>query len=264
MGVLQGGILTVTGAASGMGREVALAFAREGARGLVIGDLAQEGLAETKKMVTEKWPAVEVVASSLDVSDEASVKAFVDLAVSKFGSIDYSVHAAGVAPQMLTVMDSQSDALQKCIAVNYKGVFLCCRAIIAQMLKQSPMQGLQVCGSIINITSLAGHGGAFQNLPSYTGSKAAPEALTRVLAQDFGPEKIRVNSIAPGFTLTPMLKKHAKLEDMEYVANVTPMRRLANPEDIANACVLMSSSLAGFITGQSLAVDGGLSLEHYC
>lgn len=132
------------------------------------------------------------------------------------------------------------------------------------MLKQLPLKGLQCRGSIINITSLAGHGGAFQHLPSYTGSKAAPEGLTKALAQDFGPEQIRVNSVAPGFTSTPMLMKHAKPQDLDYVVEITPMRRLALPEDIANACVLLSSSLAGFISGQSLAVDGGLSLEHYC
>jgi len=130
------------------------------------------------------------------------------------------------------------------------------------MKKQTPGKGLSCRGSIINITSLAGHGGAFQHLPSYTGSKSAPEGLTRALAQEFGPEQIRINSVAPGFTLTPMLKKHAKPEDMEYVAGMTPMRRLVLPQDIANACVLLSSPLAGFITGQSLAVDGGLSLEH--
>lgn len=99
-----------------------MAFAREGAAGVVIGDVAEEGLAETKQLMADKWPMVEVVATRLDVTDEASVKAFVGLAVSQFGRIDYSVHAAGVAPPMLNVMDPQGDALQKCIAVNYKGV----------------------------------------------------------------------------------------------------------------------------------------------
>lgn len=132
------------------------------------------------------------------------------------------------------------------------------------MKKQVVGPGVQCRGSIINITSLAGHGGAYQHLPAYTGSKSAAEGLTRALAQEVGPDQIRVNAVAPGFTFTPMLRSHAGVEDMDYVASITPLRRLGLPEDIANTCVLLCSPLAGFITGQALAVDGGMSLEHYC
>jgi len=105
-----------------MGREIALAFAREGVASLVLGDVDEAGLSETKNLVGEQTPSVEVVTTRLDVSDEASVQAFIALAVSKFGRIDYAVNAAGVAPPMLTVMDPQKDDLYKCIAVNSKGV----------------------------------------------------------------------------------------------------------------------------------------------
>lgn len=265
-----------------MGQQAALAFAREGVTAMVLGDLNEKGLQETKNLVAKQSPSVEVVTTALNVTIGKSVGAFFDLAISKFGRIDYAVNAAGIATPMLQFVDPQKEALNRCMAVNTKGVslsstsacprlltavlqvFLCCRALAKQMVKQEPGNGLQCRGSIINVTSLAGHGGAFMNLPSYTGSKSAPEALTRAMAQDVGPDKIRVNSVAPGFTFTPMLTGHAKTEDLNYVAGITPLRRLGLPEDIANACVFLSSPMAGFITGQSLAVDGGLSLEHYC
>jgi len=264
MSIIPGGVATVTGGASGMGRQTALSFAREGVSSLVLGDLSEPGLAETARMIAEQSPSVEVEITKLDVSDEASVQKFVDLAVSKFGRIDYAINAAGMAPPITTFYEAPASTVYKAVAVNTKGVFLCCRAQIKQMLKQEPSNGLTCRGSIVNITSLAGHGGAFESLPAYTGSKAAPEALTRSMAQDYGPHNIRINAIAPGFTLTPMLKGFANQDVLDYVAGITPMRRLASPEDIANGCLLLSSAFAGFIHGQSLAVDGGLSLEHYC
>lgn len=132
------------------------------------------------------------------------------------------------------------------------------------MLKQELRPGSSCRGSIINITSLAGHGGAYGGLPAYTMSKACPEALTRSIAQDYGPKEIRINTVAPGFTLTPMLQNHASKAELDYIATQIPMRRLGKAEDMANASLLLCSPFAEYIHGQSLAVDGGLSLEHYC
>lgn len=132
------------------------------------------------------------------------------------------------------------------------------------MIRQEPRKGSQCRGSIINITSLAGHGGAYAQLPAYTMSKACPESLTRSIAQETGAQGIRINTVAPGFTLTPMLQGHAAQETLDQIATLVPMRRLGTSQDIANACLLLSSPYAEYIHGQSLAVDGGLSLEHYC
>jgi len=263
MGLILGGVLLVTGAASGMGRSVAIAFAAEGAESLLLGDLNEAGLAETKEIISKKSPEVKVVITKLDVTNEASVDAFVKLAALKFGRVDYAVNAAGIAEAPTRFAECEPSSFHKCVAVNTRGTFLLDRAEIQQMLRQEPLPGLKCRGSIINITSLAGHGGAFEFLPSYTGSKSAVEALTRSVALDYGPLGIRVNSIAPGFTLTPMMNAHVTEQTLKKVIDTTPLRRLGMPEDIANACLFMSSPYASVIHGQSLAVDGGFSLEHY-
>lgn len=138
-------------------------------------------------------------------------------------------------------------------------VFLCERAQLRQMLKQSPLPGYESCGSIVNVGSLCSTI-AMPGLTAYSASKGGVLALSKCDALDYGPSKIRINCVGPGNVITPMLKSSMGEDHMTNMAAMTPLRRLGRPEDIGNAVVWLSSPMASYLTGVFLPVDGGLSL----
>ncbi|KAJ5633481.1 hypothetical protein N7490_009820 [Penicillium lividum] len=250
---LRDGTACITGAAS--------AFARDGCRKLVLGDLSSAGLNETQDMILRKYPAAEVVTSVMDVSNMKQVEKFHATAVEKFGRIDFTANVAGYGHLPTPSVELESCEITKSFAVNLKGVFLCEQAQLRQMLKQSPLQGFESRGSIVNVASLCATI-AMPGLTGYSTTKGGILGLTRADALDYGAHHIRVNCVSPGNIITPMLSGVMGEEHMTNMAGITPLRRLGRPDDIANAVVWLSSPMACYLTGVNLPVDGGLALSN--
>ncbi|KAL4801516.1 hypothetical protein BDV18DRAFT_164931 [Aspergillus unguis] len=257
----RNGTACVTGAASGIGRATSLAFARDGCRKLVLGDLSSTGLDETREMILQKHPEAEVVTCVVNVTNAEQVERFHATAVEKFGRIDFTANVAGYGHPPAPSAELEAKEINKTFAVNLKGVFLCEQAQLRQMLTQSPLEGFESRGSIVNVASLCATI-ALPGLAGYSASKGAALGLSRGDALDYGPHQIRVNCVAPGHIVTPMLEGAMGEEQMKDLAGITPLRRLGRPGDIANAVVWLSSPMACYLTGVNLPVDGGLALSH--
>jgi NAD(P)-dependent dehydrogenase (short-subunit alcohol dehydrogenase family) len=230
-----------------VGRGIALELADAGYR-VVVNDLRADGpAAETVHEV--RAAGAEALAVAADVSDPAAVAAMIASVVSTFGRVDLLVNNAGIqvwAP----FLEITEDAWDAVIATNLKGCFVCTQAAARVMKDQD------TGGSIVNIGS-GSNKIAFPGLASYTASKGGIEMLTKVAAVELGPLKIRVNCLAPG----AIEIERTRLEREDYAGSfgrVTPLRRIGLPADVGRAVVLIDSPQAGFITGQTIAVDGGL------
>ena len=242
-----GKVAVVTGAASGIGRACAVAFAREGARVAVV-DRAPEMGHDTVALIREGGG--EAVSLEADVAVEEQVRGAIAQAAETFGGIDVLHCNAGVAVRN-KVSEQDAEGWDRCIAVNLRGVFLSSKYAIPYMLEKG--------GSIVHTSSVTGIVGT-RNRSAYTATKGALVALTRNMALDYAGYRIRVNCVCPGFTRTPLIQ--ALLADPEKAARLTklhPLGRLGEPEDIASAVLFLASEEASWITGQALAVDGGFS-----
>jgi 3-oxoacyl-[acyl-carrier protein] reductase len=246
---ITGKVAIVTGAASGIGRAIALDLAKFGAK-VVIADLALEA---AKKVVGEIESAGgTAIAIKTDVADARSVQQMTQQALKKFGKIDILVNNAGIISRC-TVMDMKEEELQRTLEINVKGVFLCSQAVAKYMVERKS-------GKIVNVGSSLSSRGSVCNLSGggadYCASKAAVQAFTRTLAMELAPCGINVNAVAPGITNTPMHKglwEGAKL----YYENSVPLGRLAEPEDIADVVLFLVTDAARYITGQTIHVNGG-------
>jgi NAD(P)-dependent dehydrogenase (short-subunit alcohol dehydrogenase family) len=242
-------VALVTGASSGIGKATACAFARAG-YAVVLADTDREaGEKAEQDLVAYQHEAIFV---RCDVASEQDVQKLIDTAVSRFGRIDAAFNNAGIEGAQATTAQCTTENFDKVVAINLRGVFLCMRAQIRQMLKQD--EG----GSIVNCSSVAGLIG-LPNIPAYVASKHGVIGLTRTAALEYARSKIRVNAICPGAIQTPMLDRYmtgleAGREAMEATA---PMGRVGEPDEIASAVLWMCSEGASFTTGQALAVDGG-------
>jgi len=236
----------VTGGAQGIGKAIGLALAREGANVLVADILDREA----------GWVSDEIAGMGkkslffgLDVSKKIQVDGMVAEATAAFGKIDILVNAAGIFLRS-PIEDVSEDDWDRVIAVNLKGTFLCSQVVGRDMIKHGG-------GSIINIASIAAHTPQI-HLGAYSPSKAGILLLTKIMAVEWAGYGIRVNAISPGPTATPMFKaiydSQAKLDRRK---RAIPMNRFADPEEIAHAAVFLASDEAGFITGDSLVIDGG-------
>lgn len=247
----DGKVALVTGAASGIGRSAALLFAQEGAR-VVVADVQTEGGGETVRMI--KTAGGEAMFVKVDVSNPEQVHAMVSGAVERFGRLDCAFNNAGVeAEKALTpLIDSPVEEFDRLISINLRGVFLCLKYEIPEMLKSGG-------GAIVNTASVAGLVGFALSAP-YVSSKHGVVGLTKAAALDYATSNIRVNAVCPGVTRTPMVDAliggDAELESL--IVGVHPMARVADPDEIARAAVWLCSNEASFITGHALAVDGGL------
>lgn len=248
-GRFEGKVALVTGGASGIGRASALAFAREGAR-VVIADVQVDGGENTVRMIQEHGG--EALFVKTDVSKGTEVEALVSKAVESYGRVDCAHNNAGIqqVPMALTA-DCPEEAWDRVISINLKGVWLCMKYEISQMLKQGS-------GAIVNTASTGGLVGTPGN-PAYCASKAGVIQLTRAAAIEYARAGIRVNAVCPGATDTPMLDvMREKFPDMNALAAaVHPIPRLGRPEEIAEAVVWLCSEAASFVTGHPMVVDGG-------
>jgi len=245
MAQLDGRIAIVTGAARGIGQAIALKLASEGAD-VALCDVEKDWLTETAGLIAAKGRRVECFA--VDVSNGAAVQAAVDQIIEKFGKIDILVNNAGITRDTLLIRMSEED-WDKVLQVNLKGAFLFTKAVARPMMKQRS-------GAIVNIASIIGLiGNAGQC--NYAASKAGLIALTKSVAKEMAARNIRANAVAPGFIKSKMTEKLT--EDIQKkMLEAIPLGRFGLPEDVANVVLFLASDAASYVTGQVLAVCGGM------
>lgn len=243
----------VTGAAHGFGRAIALAFAHLGAR--VVGcDVLGDELADTARLAAEQGTRLDV--RVVDVTDRQAVEAVVHAALEAYGRIDILVNdAGGVMGQVGRPLEQVSEHDWRAIfAVNLDGAFYCSQAV-------APAMKAARYGRIVNISSGAGLGISLTGIQAYAAAKAGQIGLTRQLAHELGPWGITVNNVAPGFVRSnPTTEKQWQSygeEGQRRLVEGIALKRLGSPQDIANGVLFFASEHAGWITGQTLAIDGG-------
>lgn len=247
---LKNKIAIVTGAGSGIGRAIALEFAREGAK-VVVADYNGETAQETVEMI--KQAGGEAVVSKTDVSQKEQIEAMVKLAVDTFSGLDILVNNAGVA-LMADLAHTTDEIWQKTIDVDLKGVFLGTKIAAPEIAKRGK-------GKIINTASIAGKIG-FPGITAYCAAKGGVVNMTREIALDLAPKRINVNAIAPGVIKTNMTKDIlADPKQTEGMLAQTPLGRFGEPEDIAHLAVYLASDESDFMTGQIIAIDGGWTIK---
>ena len=251
-GLLHGKVALITGAANGIGRATAIAAAREGAKVLVV-DAVPAG-EDTVKLIKEAGG--EAAFHKCDVTRAAEVEATVAAAVKLFGRLDCAHNNAGIIGKSLHTAEDTEENFDRIIAVDLKGVWLCMKYEILQMLKQGAR------GAIVNTASAAGLVGS-HGQPAYTAAKHGVIGLTKVAALEYARHDIRVNSVCPGVIDTAMVAEmvtgHPRLRDR--LIAVEPIRRMGKPEEIGEAVVWLMSDYASFVTGASLPVDGAMTAQ---
>lgn len=247
-GKLEGKVALVTGGSSGMGRASALAFAREGAK-VVVADVAVEGGKETVRKIKEAGG--EAIFVKADVSKAAEVEALINKAIETYGRLDCAHNNAGVEGTIASTVDCTEESWDRTINVNLKGVWLCMKYEIPQMLKHGG-------GAIVNTSSTMGLV-AERDVPAYVASKHGVVGLTKAAALEYAMAGIRINAVCPGTIRTPMMERvtggDPKVE-AEFTARL-PIGRWGAPEEVAEAVVWLCSDAASFVTGHAMAVDGG-------
>ena len=247
-GELEGKIALVTGAGSGIGRESALAFAASGAP-VMVSDVVVEGGEETVAQI--KAAGGEATFTRADVSQRADVEALIRQTVETYGRLDCAHNNAGIEGDMAPTADCTEANWDRTIAINLKGVWLCMKCEIPQMLEQGG-------GVIVNTSSVAGLVG-FVDLPAYVATKHGVAGLTRTAALEYAQQGIRVNAVCPGVIHTPMIDRIVG-GDADAEAQFTalePVGRMGSPAEVAQAVVWLCSDAASFVTGVAMPVDGG-------
>ncbi len=255
----DGRVALVTGSASGIGRVAAQIFAREGAKVIVSTDSNIKGGEETVQMI--KKAGGEAAFIKCDVSKASDVEAMVAKCVGLYGRLDYAFNNAGIGPDgkrvpVVNIVDCPEEIWDRTIDINLKGVFLCLKYEMQQMFKQK-------YGAIVNTSSV----GAVKPVPgfcAYTASKAGLNGLTKSAALEAAAYNVRVNTIMPGPTQRTLLFEYltgAQPGMKNQMANMIPLKRVAEPEDMAETVVWLCSDVASFVTGQCLPVDGGMTIS---
>jgi NAD(P)-dependent dehydrogenase (short-subunit alcohol dehydrogenase family) len=244
---LGGKVVVVTGSSRGIGRAIAIKFAKEGAY-VVVNSRKKES---AQKVVDEiKRSGGKAIAVEGDVSNPKTAKKLVSAAVKEFGSLNIFVNNAGVISyaNFLDLKEEQWDSL---MSVDLKGVFMCSQAAARQMIKQGDG------GKIINISSIAGFIG-FHNLAHYCAAKAGVIELTKQMALELAPYKINVNSIGPGAIKTAMTNQiESDPKQLKETIARIPLGRMGKPEEIASVAAFFASDEASYVTGETIFVDGG-------
>ena len=248
---LKGKWVLVTGAASGIGRATALAFAEAGAH-LVVSDLQAERLEALRALLMLR--GTKCIVEAVDVSDAVAMQAFAERVHAQVPALDVLVNNAGIEEEQHKLAESEEALYDRMMAINVKGVWLCMRAQLRAMLVQGS-------GAIVNTASVAGLVGAPRHA-IYAASKHAVVGMTKSAAAEYGKKGIRVNSVCPGVIRTPMLERALQREpgwEQSLVA-LHPIGRLGEVEDVVSAVLWLCSDGAGFVTGHQLVVDGAMTI----
>ena len=245
--LLEGKVAIVTGASRGIGFAVAKAYACEGARVAVCGsreETAQKAVQELQKLC----PGAQLLPVGVDVSDGEAIRTMVARVMERWGKIDILVNNAGVTGAK-PIFDMTDEDFESMIDINLTGPFKCTREV-AKVMKQTG-------GCIINTSSLVGTY-ASRMQTAYVASKFGINGLTKACARELGPYGIRVNAVAPGVVQTDMVAQSVDGQMLAALKGMTPLRRVAQPDELAGAYVYLASDAASFTTGAILAVDGGI------
>lgn len=240
--------IVITGGGSGMGRETSLLLAQAGAL-ITVADLGDETGKETVQLIEDAGGTAQFIHT--DIADEGQVEEMVSAAVASYGRLDGAFNNAGIPPMGKHLHELSYSEVKRAFDINALGQFLCLKYEITAMLKTGG-------GSIVNTASTAGVI-AFPTATEYISSKHAVVGLTKAAAVDYATRGIRVNTILPGATLTPMFRGAVAAQPgmEEYMVAQQPIGRLAEPREMATAVLWLLSDDASFVTGASIPVDGG-------
>jgi 3-oxoacyl-[acyl-carrier protein] reductase len=244
---LSGRVAAITGAAQGIGAATARAFAKQGTH-LALLDIDGAGAKKVADAVAGGQGRA--VAIHVDVTDETSVARAIAAVATEFGGLDVLVNCAGGYGRLATVEDMPIEEWDNTIALNLRSVFLVSKAAIPHLKKSK-------AGRIINVSSISGRQVTVASSPAYAASKSGVIQLTRFLAQTLGPHGITSNSICPITTLTPRVAALRTEAEVERIAQLVPLKRLAEPEDHAEAMVFLASDSAAYLNGITLDINGG-------
>jgi 3-oxoacyl-[acyl-carrier protein] reductase len=246
MNRFEGKAAIVTGASRGIGREIALNLAKEGAKVVVNYSGSKDKADEVVTLI--KNAGGEAFAVQADVSNPDSVKNMIDETIATFGSIDILVNNAGITRDNL-LMRMKEDEWDDVININLKGVFLCTKGVTRQMMRQR-------AGKIVNVASIVGVSGN-PGQANYVAAKAGVIGLTKTTAKELATRNINVNAVAPGFITTDMTETLSEDVQKQMLANI-PLGKLGSPENVAKTVLFLLSDDAAYITGQTIHVDGGM------
>jgi NAD(P)-dependent dehydrogenase (short-subunit alcohol dehydrogenase family) len=248
--IFENQVALVTGGSFGIGQATAIAFAQRGAK-VVVADWIKDEAEVTLKKIKEAGS--EGVYVQCDVSKTADVKTLIDQTIATYGRLDYAFNNAGIEGLMANTHECTEENWDKTLGINLKGVWLCMKHELTQMLNQGK-------GVIVNCASVAGLTG-FKGLPAYVVSKHGLVGLTKTAALEYAPSGIRVNAVCPGVIHTAMIDRvtgHDKEVEKQYTA-MEPIGRMGEPKEVAEAVVWLCSDAASFVTGHAMAVDGGFT-----
>jgi NAD(P)-dependent dehydrogenase (short-subunit alcohol dehydrogenase family) len=250
---LDGKVAIVTGGSRGIGEAIARSFAANGAC-VALASRKIEGVTGVAESIANEYGADRVLAIAAHTGKEDECARLVEAAVAHFGKVDVLVNNAGTNPYFGPLVNVETPAWDKTFEVNLKGYFWCARDVARRCIAR----GAQ--GSIINVSSVAALvGSPLQGV--YAMTKAAVVSMTKTLAIELAPSKIRVNAIAPGFVDTKLASAILKNEDLlRHVVDSTPMRRHGLPDEIAGGALYLASDAASFLTGHTLVIDGGMTI----
>lgn len=250
-------VIIITGAAMGLGYAAAKELASKGAN-LMLVDYNEKSLLDAKTEISKEFPNVKIVTVLADVSNEEAVKNYVDETVKTFGRIDGLYNNAGIEGKQASITEYDVNIFKKVIDINLMGVYYGMRYVIPVMQKQK-------FGRIVNVASVGGIRGVLNQVP-YVASKHAVSGMTKNAALEYGSDGILTNAIAPGAILTPMVAEafkqvdpeNPKAAEAEY-AKRNPTKRLGQPHEVAKVVAFLLSEENGYVSGQTIAIDGGES-----
>jgi NAD(P)-dependent dehydrogenase (short-subunit alcohol dehydrogenase family) len=244
--LLKDKVALITGAGSGIGREIAFQLGAQGAR-VAVSDIDDRGGNETVARLKDQ--GTQAIFVRADTSNPADNEALVAATVKAFGGLDIAVNNAGIGGPQAQVGDYPLDGWDKVIAINLSGVFYGMRYQLPAMLARGG-------GSIINIASILGAVG-FRSSSAYVAAKHGVVGLTQSAALEYGPQKIRINAVAPGFIRTPLVEKSLSADALKALAGMHALGRLGESREVAELVSWLASDRASFVTGAYIAVDGG-------